>query len=79
MFHISLLRQFCPDEAQDLSPELFQPDLIIEEDKYEVEVILDKRWVKCQVQYLIKWKGFPTYEASWEPITNLSGCKDLLE
>ena len=48
MFHISLLRHFQPDEAQNhTDPELVEPEieLIPEDDEYEVEAILDKRIV----------------------------------
>ena len=50
-----------------------------EEDEYEVKAILDKWIAHRKPQYLVKWKGFPTYEASWEPLDNLSGCRDLVE
>jgi len=81
VFHVSLLRRFRPDDDKDhLDPTMFEPDPVADEEaEYEVEAILDKRKVRCQVQYLVKWKGFPTYEASWEPLANLSGCQDLLE
>ena len=81
IFHISLLCPFRPDndgvyldpETMDIEP----PE--VEEDEYEVEAILDKYIVCCRLQYLVKWKGFPTYEASWEPLDNLSGYRDLVE
>ena len=49
------------------------------EPEFEVEHILDKRIFHRQPQYLVKWKGYPLYDATWEPITNLGNCKDLIQ
>jgi hypothetical protein len=38
---------------------------------YTWEDVLDKRIVKTGVEYLIKWKGFPPSENTWEPASNL--------
>jgi hypothetical protein len=38
-------------------------------DVYEVEHIADSRLVRCQLQYLVKWKGYD--EKSWEPAVNV--------
>jgi hypothetical protein len=40
---------------------------------FEVERILDKRSVNRGTQYLVKWKGYPDEESTWEPISNLTG------
>jgi len=54
------------------------PPIIKNDEEYEVEKILDKRKHYGKIQYLIKWKGYPLSEASWEPENNLN-CPDLLE
>ena len=43
---------------------------------YEVEKILDRKKVKGKFQYLIKWKGYPLSESTWEPISHLQYMKD---
>ena len=44
---------------------------------WEVETVLDRRVHDDEVQYLIKWKGYPPSRATWEPIDNL--CDSALE
>lgn len=38
---------------------------------YEVENILKKRTIKGKKEYLIKWKGYPESESTWEPLSHL--------
>ena len=46
--------------------------------KWEVEKIVNKRRTSAnKVEYLVVWKGFPG-EDSWEGISNVAGCKDLI-
>src|SRR4051794_4087788 len=42
------------------------------EDEFEVERLLDKRTKRNRVEYLVKWARCPEYEATWEPVANLS-------
>ena len=61
-------------------------DNLIQEDEFEVEAILDYRKItktdektkKVSVveEYLIKWLNFD--EQSWEPLSNLDNCQELL-
>jgi len=77
VFHVSLLE---PWRSRDGSEEL--PMLVDLEDgnaeEYEVESILDKRIVKGQTKYLIRWKGWPEDYNKWEPEEHLEGAPDLL-
>ncbi|XP_031616853.1 heterochromatin protein 1-like [Contarinia nasturtii] len=45
---------------------------------FEVEKILDKRFISGKPHYLIKYKGYPDSENTWEPIENLN-CKRLIQ
>lgn len=27
-----------------------------------------------KVEYLVKWKGYDVYDATWEPLANLTNC-----
>jgi hypothetical protein len=86
IFHVSLLKPYH-DGTQDFParqrhdrppPELLPSG----EEVFEVERILDKRTQRIRgrnvVQYLIKWKGYPDSDNTWEPRHHLH-CDTLLE
>ena len=45
---------------------------------FNVEAIRGKRIDEDEIYYLIKWKGYEESENSWEPITALTYCLDML-
>jgi hypothetical protein len=54
------------------------PELIKGEEEYEVEDILDHRGGKRRRQYLVKWKGYPLSDATWEPKSSLCHAPDVI-
>nr|QHW08429.1 chromo domain-containing protein LHP [Eriobotrya japonica] len=46
---------------------------------YEIEAIRRKRVRKGQLQYLIKWRGWPETANTWEPLDNLQSIADVVE
>ena len=56
------------------------PDLIDGEDEYKVEKIIDAktRGRGRKMYFLVKWKGYPTSDNSWEPKENVH-AKELIE
>jgi len=52
------------------------PIEINDEQKYEVEDILDSRNSNRQLQYLVHWHGYDVNECTWEPIKNLSNAME---
>ena len=69
MFHASLLSPY--HETASHGPNFSQslPDLIDREKEYEVERIVNHRLYgrSRKLQYLIKWKGYPESNSTWEP------------
>jgi len=45
----------------------------------QVETILDKKNIKGKLYYLVKWKGHPFYNATWEPEASLTNCHEVLQ
>ena len=47
---------------------------------YEVEKIVDKRTnIYGLVEYLVKWKGYPASDNTWEPKKNLKKLEHLIK
>jgi len=73
VFHASLLTSY--HETTAYGPNFIKPppDLIDGEEEYEVKAILNHRMFghQRQVQYLIKWKGYPHSDNTWEPSENV--------
>jgi hypothetical protein len=68
VFHTSLIMAYT--ETPSHGPNFTQPppDLIDGEAEYEVEQICSHQtWGQCKtLQYLIKWKGYPKSDNTWE-------------
>jgi Chromo (CHRromatin Organisation MOdifier) domain len=73
VFHASLLTPYI--ETKEHGPNYSQPppDLIGGEEQYKVEAIRSHRRHGCvrQLQYLLKWKGYPESDNTWEPATQV--------
>ncbi|KAL8441252.1 hypothetical protein Emag_007331 [Eimeria magna] len=64
-----------------LEPAGWQPAEEAAEDEdpvFEVEHLLNSRGSGKEEEFLVKRKGFAVEQATWEPLSHLSGCKDLL-
>ena len=80
VFHVSLIKPYklSPEEFGRIVP---PPAIITPEgtEEYEVEAILDKRILRKTPQYLIKWKGYPLHDATWEPAVNLTNAQEKVQ
>jgi len=81
VFHVHLLKPYL--NSEEIMPERIpihpRPTPTVygedEEPEWDVESILDKRQRGRQLQYLVKWKGYPLEEASWEPESHLANSQ----
>jgi len=69
VFHASLLTPYVETKEHGENYSRPPPDLIDNEEQYEVEAIRSHRrhGKKRALQYLIKWKGYPESDNTWEP------------
>jgi hypothetical protein len=80
VFHADLITPYKEMELHGPNFTRPPPDLIDGEEEYEVEKILDmkQKGQGRKTHYLIKWKGYPTSDNSWEPAENVQ-AKDLIK
>ncbi|MFZ3192018.1 MAG: DDE-type integrase/transposase/recombinase, partial [Moraxellaceae bacterium] len=45
---------------------------------WDVESILARRGRGSRLQYLVRWKGYPLWEASWEPLRHLTSAAEAI-
>src|SRR6266446_5503855 len=69
VFHASLLNPYHKTNTHGPNFTRPPPDLIKGEEEYEVErIVAHRRFGRSKrLQYLIKWKGYPESDNSWEP------------
>ena len=77
-FHISLLKPYINSD-KFLRPQPPPPEIIDNTEEFEVERIIGERKRYNHVEYLIKWKGYPDSDNTWEPLENLANTTDALE
>ena len=78
-FHVSLLRPFIEDRFK--RTEEPQPSILFEDghQEWEVEAILSDKMIRNKKHYLVKWKGYPSHENTWEPRKNLEHAQKSLQ
>ena len=82
VFHAALLTLYRT--TREHGPDLPRPppDLVEGEEKHEVKAIINHCTTGCkrkQMQYLVTWKGWKSFENSWEPESNLKHAPDILQ
>ncbi|KAI3446858.1 hypothetical protein Pfo_003523 [Paulownia fortunei] len=77
IFHVSMLKPYHEDEEDPSRGQSHRaPPVVTKSYDKEIEEVLTKKTVRrysvqsCS-QYLIKWKGLPESEATWEPEEDL--------
>lgn len=78
VFHATLLSPY--KETTEHGPNFLRPppDIIDNEEEWEVEKILESRVTRKHIQYLVKWKGYPDSDNLWLPKTHLTNAKKLI-
>ena len=78
VFHATLLSPYKENDIYGNNFTHPPPDLINGQEEYEVEAILSHKWLGRGYSYLIKWKGYPSSDNSWEPEQNVVNAPKIL-
>ncbi len=81
MFHIDLLTPYHETELHGANYSRLPPDLVDDQEEYEVEKILDS-WQygkRRALQYLVKWKGYPDSDNEWVGHKNIHAPEAIRE
>ncbi|GBE89916.1 Transposon Tf2-6 polyprotein [Sparassis crispa] len=79
VFHAALLSPYRENDIHGPNYMNPPPDVVDNEEEYEVEAILNHKTYRGHLRYLVKWKGYSSAENSWEPTHNLQNAKQILD
>uniref|UniRef100_A0A8C5QE97 Gypsy retrotransposon integrase-like protein 1 n=1 Tax=Leptobrachium leishanense TaxID=445787 RepID=A0A8C5QE97_9ANUR len=71
VFHVSLLRPSPPHPFPGRTPSRPGPLVAIGDDEYEVQTILDSRFYRRRLEYLVRWTDYGPEEDSWIAATEV--------
>src|SRR5882762_424817 len=78
VFHASLLSPYVETSAHGPNFSCPLPDLVDGTEHFEVESILDSRFIRSMLHYLVHWLGYPSSNDQWLPSSKLSHVADLV-
>ncbi|KAG0248889.1 hypothetical protein BG011_009805 [Mortierella polycephala] len=67
------------DDGEEAEEEEDEDEDEDEDEVFEVESILEHKFVRGKILFKIKWSGYPVSQSTWETRSSLDGCKDLLQ
>lgn len=78
VFHVSLLEPYRENTIPGRIPPPPPTVEINDELEYEVAEILDSRFIRHRLHYLVDWLGYPPSERTWEPVEHLEHAAEKI-
>ena len=79
VFHVQLLRLAQPDPIVGRQPNPPPPEVIEGDEEYELDQIINSRYVRDRLEYLVRWKGYHEGYDTWEPATGMAGTQEKVD
>ena len=48
-------------------------------DYYDIEQIVNKKYIDGSYKYLVKWVGYPSSQNTWEPLEHFHDCMEFID
>ena len=78
VFHVSLLEPYYPNQFPNRTQPAPPPITINDQEAFSIKAILDSKYVRNKLMYLVDWEGYTAEEQSWEPAENID-APDLIQ
>jgi len=78
VFHVSLLEPYVANTIPNRIMKPPPPVTVDDVEEFIVSEILDSRFHRGQLQYLVSWEGYGASDNSWEPAVNVKNAADLV-
>ena len=78
VFHVSLLELHVENTFPGRAVDIPLPIQVDGFPEFEVHSILDSRFKRSKLEYLVDWIGYDASDRTWEPAENLTNAKDAV-
>ena len=78
VFHVDRLTPWGGNDINGKLPPPPEPVEVEGEEEYEVEEIVDSRFHRRKLQYLVKWKGYDDSENSWQSVADVKNAPEAV-
>jgi hypothetical protein len=79
VFPVQLLKDYYRHENNEVEVKGPLPDLLEEQEEWEVQEIHDAWEFDGVLHYLVKWTGWPSEYDSWEPTEHMIGAPKKIQ
>jgi hypothetical protein len=78
VFHVSVLEPYTANPFPDRVPPPPPTVEIDDHEEFEVREILDSKFLRRRLYYLVDWAGYSPSDRTWEPAENVANAPDKI-